>query len=365
MGAGALLGGSPARNKRGMADEQSIRAAFLKQEHYCTTMDAPITARVCRGIAEALDRSTRTGARILDWPGEPTADALPLRTVGGLHALHLAGAAPARSRVFTGEIADPDQVRSTIAGAFIAHDDALYPWLDGPPQTNEPGRSAGLMIGIAEVARRYGQPIELLEIGSSAGLNLLIDRYRFDLSGTTFGPADAPVTIRPEWRGSPPAAVPVRFASVRGVDVAPIDATQPAAAERLRAYVWADNPERLARLTGAIAMQRAKPVRLEQGDAADWLNVRLAEPQAAGVTRVLMHSVVWQYLGEARQAHITAAMEAAGASATCDRPLAWVRFEPERGLTPRQEIWARSWPDGGEWRKLAHSHAHGAWVEIL
>jgi hypothetical protein len=165
--------------------------------------------------------------------------------------------------------------------------------------------------------------------------------------------------------GSAPSGLPVCFTSTRGVDVQPIDATEPAAAERLRAYVWADNPERLERLTGAIEMQRAAPVRLEQGDAADWLDDRLAEPQAECVTRVLMHSVVWQYLGAERQARITAAMDAAGAKATREHPLAWVRFEPDRGLNPRQEIWVRSWPDGGDFVKLAHSQAHGAWVEML
>ena len=348
-----------------MASEDEVRAAYRKQEQYCSAMRAPITARICAALAEGLTRATRTGGRALDWPGEPTHDALPLRTVGGLHALHLAGSASDLSRVFRGEVTDPGAVRDIVRDTFAAQDDALYPWLDGPPQTNEPGRSGALMVGLIDVVRRFGQPIELLEIGSSAGLNLLIDRYRFDLGGTMTGPEDAPVTIRPEWRGTVPPQIGVRFASVRGMDVQPIDATDPAAAERLRAYVWADQPERLDRLTRAIAMLRERPVRLERDDAAAWIEARLAEPQPAGVTRVLMHSVVWQYLGAERQARIAAAMEAAGARATRERPLAWVRMEPERGLTPRQEVWVRTWPDGAPEAKLAHAHAHGAWVEGL
>ena len=59
-----------------------------------------------------------------------------------------------------------------------------------------------------EIARRHGPRIELLEIGSSAGLNLMIDRYRFDLGGTMVGPADSPVAIVPEWKGPPPPDVP-------------------------------------------------------------------------------------------------------------------------------------------------------------
>jgi hypothetical protein len=347
-----------------MADEQNNRGAFLIQEHFCTVMGAPITARICAGLAVSLDRDTKTGARVLDWPGEPTTDALPLRLIGGLHALDLAGVAPELSRIFMGDLVDPADVQRVLRESFTVHDAALYPWLDGPPQTNEAGRSAALMTGLIEVARRHGPKLELFEIGSSAGLNLLIDRFRFDLGGTMIGPADSAVTIRPEWRGAPPPEQRVEIVSVRGVEIQPVDVTDPAAADRLRAYIWADNPERTERLARAIAMIEARPVDMAQGDAADWVEARLAEPQAAGVTRVLMHSVVWQYLGPERQARIEAAMAAAGAAATVERPLAWVRMEPNRA-TAQQQVWVQSWPGFGEAVQLANVQAHGAWVEPL
>ncbi|CAN5349814.1 DUF2332 domain-containing protein [soil metagenome] len=345
-----------------MGDEVTNRRAFEIQQHFCLKMGAPITARICAALVGSLDRTTRTGARILTWPGEPTADALPLRIVGALHALDLAGAAPDLSRVFAGETTEPHAVRAVLRAALAEHDDALYPWLDGPPQTNETGRSAVLMTGLIEVAHRHGLPLELLEIGSSAGLNLLIDRFAFDLGGVTFGPADSPVTIRPEWLGAPPPAVPISIASVRGVEIAPIDVRDPAAAERLRAYIWADNPDRMDRLARAIAMIRAKPVALEQGDAADWVEKRLGEPQADGIARVLMHSVVWQYLGAERQARIAAAMAEAGARATFERPLAWMRMEPDRAIS-EQQLWVQSWPGHVEPVQLARVQAHGAWIE--
>ncbi|AOH86458.1 hypothetical protein AWL63_02605 [Sphingomonas panacis] len=346
-----------------MADEAANRQAFVIQQHFCEAMGAPITARICAALAVSLDRSTRTGARILDWLGEPTTDALPLRTVGGLHALDLAGRAPELNRVFAGAVVAPEAVRAVLRTAFAAHDGALLPWLDGPPQTNEAGRSAVLMTGLIEVTRRHGLPLDLLEIGSSAGLNLLIDRFRFDLGGVGVGPADSPVVIRPDWRGAPPAAgVAGAIRSVHGVEIAPVDVRDPAAADRLRAYVWADNPDRMERLTRAIDMIRAEPVALEQGDAADWVEARLAEPQPAGVVRVLMHSVVWQYLGAERQARITAAMAGAAARATPERPLAWVRMEPDRVIS-EQQLWVQSWPGHGEPVKLARAQAHGAWIE--
>lgn len=340
-----------------MANEPTNRDAFRQQAAFCAAMDAPITARVCDALADALSRDSETGWRTLDWPGEPIPDALPLRLVGGLHALARTGINADLTALFAGTGDAPAILRRVL----VDHDAALLPWLDGPPQTNEPMRSGVLMAGLLEVAKRHGPAVELLEIGSSAGLNLLIDRYRFDLGGVTVGPEDAPVTIRPDWRGTPPPAVPIRIASVRGVDIQPLDATDPAVATRLSGYIWADQPERQARLTAAVAMQRARPVDLMQGDAVDWLRARLSEPQAAGVTRVLMHSVVWQYLGDARRASITAMIDEAAARATSNRPLAWVRMEPDRVLQ-RQELIVQSWPGHGDRRMLATAHAHGAWI---
>ncbi|MHA3841130.1 DUF2332 domain-containing protein [Sphingomonas aestuarii] len=339
-------------------NEAAVRQAFLTQRDFCLAMDAPVTARVCEALAQALDRATATGRRVLDWAGEPIADALPLRLVGGLNALAQAG--DVHAAVAFGADTALSRTVAALRAVLGRHDRAILPWLDGPPQTNEAGRSGPLMLGLMAVTRAFGHPIELLEIGSSAGLNLLIDRFAFDLGGVRIGPQGSTITIVPEWRGPPPEPASPRFASIRGVDVSPIDVTDPAQAARLRSYVWGEKPERLARIDAAIAMLRERSVRLEAGDAADWVEARLAEPQAEGTTRVLTHSVVWQYLGTERQARIAAAMRAAGARADAKRPLAWVRMEPDRDLA-RHEIWVENWP-GDATRRIGLAHAHGAWV---
>ncbi len=74
-----------------MADEQTNRDSFAIQAGYCTAMAAPITARVSTVLGQSLTRDSETGRRVLDWPGEPVADALVLRLIGGLHALHRRG----------------------------------------------------------------------------------------------------------------------------------------------------------------------------------------------------------------------------------------------------------------------------------
>ncbi|SFO01386.1 DUF2332 domain-containing protein [Sphingomonas sp. OK281] len=347
-----------------MANEPANRACFDIQAGYCAAMDAPITARVCTALATAVDRESETGRRVLDWAGEPVADALALRLVGGLHALHRAGVDPMLSAVFSGAETDPVRICATLQATLVAHDAAVLPWLDGPPQTNEAARSAGMMTGILHLAARYGARFEVLEIGSSAGLNLLIDRYRFDLGGVMVGPAASPVTICPDWRGAPSPVAPVEIGSTRGVDIQPVDVADPVAAARLEAYVWVDAVERQARLASAIAMVRAGGVDLAKGDAADWVEARLAEPQPAGTTRVLMHSVVWQYLPPASRERIRVAMDAAGARATAERRLGWVMMEPNRDLH-RHEVRVRGWPGEQAMELVALTHAHGAWVEGL
>ncbi len=347
-----------------MADEATNRDSFRVQAEYSAAMDAPVTTRVIQAIGRVIDRTTATGRAVLDWPGDPVADALVLRLIGGVHALHRSGADWGVSRVFRGELVDPTGIDMLIEEALHTHDAALLPWLDGPPQTNEAGRSAGLMTGLLHLARRFGPNIELLEIGSSAGLNLLIDRYGFDLGGVRAGPDPAELAITPEWRGPVPPQVPIDMISVRGVDIAPVDLADDAAAERLAAYVWVDATERQTRIDTAIAMVRRHGVRLEAGDAADWIEARLAEPQPTGVTRVLMHSVVWQYIPKTGRDRIRTAMAAAGERATPDRPLGWVMMEPNRDLY-RHEVRVQGWPGETPMELVALTHAHGAWVEGL
>jgi hypothetical protein len=334
--------------------------AFAGQTAYCDRNDAPVTGRLCCLLIEALDTSTRTGARVLNWAGNPVADALPLRLAGGVHAVWQRGDAPELAPLFERGEGDAATMR-----AFVTkHDAALMPWLDGPPQTNEPGRSAQLMAGLLEIAARHGPRIELLEIGSSAGLNLMIGRYRIVLPGIETGPFDSPVVLTPEWRGPPSAPGPIEIVSARGVDIAPVDATSEDGAGRLLAYIWADHHVRFDHMAKALDMLRAQPPRLDAGDAADWVEARLAEPQETGVTRVLMHSIVWQYIGAEGQDRITAAMEAAGARATPERPLGWVRVEADRTVN-QHDITLRSWPGHGENLLYGHAHAHGFWVERL
>jgi hypothetical protein len=335
--------------------------AFANQVEYCERNNAPITGAIVAALADALSSETQTGERALGWVGNAMFDALALRLTGGVHHLWRKGLVPELAPLFDGT-GSKDVNAALMRGVLTQHDAALLPWLDGPPQTNEPGRSSQLMVGLLEIVARHGPKLEILEIGSSAGLNLLINRFRIDLPGVSTGPADSPVHLTPEWRGTPPPATPPEIVGIRGVDITPVDATTEAGADRLLAYCWADHAQRIERLAHALALLRAHPPRLEAGDAADWVEARLAEPQPEGVTRVLMHSIVWQYIAPEGQARIAAAMHSAGARATPERPLGWVRVEADRTVH-HHDIRVQSWPGHGETALIGHAHAHGFWVE--
>lgn len=341
---------------------EDIADGINQQAEHAARNGAPGTAVVCRAMIALAQGESACGARIADWPGNVIGDAMPLRLAGGLHDLFLRGIATELGGVYRGEIKDQAAVDALIAAIVARHDNVLLPWLDGPPQTNEAGRSANFIAALHWLAARGMALFELNEIGSSAGMNLLINRYRYDLGGVVSGPEDAPVTIRPEWRGAAPPAAPFAMALVRGCDLTPIDVRSDEAANRLRAYVWPEMPERFARLDCGIAMIRTHGVDLVQADAADWVEAMLAEPQAAGTTRVLMHSIVWQYLPAHAQARIYQAMESAAARASAERPLAWIALETNRDRF-QHELMVRHWPSDGTMRILGHAHAHGAWVE--
>lgn len=347
-----------------MTDEATIRAAMRWQADFCRASASPILAGVCDALAECLDHTSLTGRRALGWTGDPIVDGLPLRVAAPFHALVRGGRGGALEAVYRGDTRDPAAIAAALRSAIHAHDAEIAAWLHGPPQTNEPARSGVLMTGLLTLAARFAPltRFELLEIGSSAGLNLMIDRYSFDLGGVRVGPADAPLHIRPDWRGPPPPTADVRIESVRGVDIAPIDLGDARNAERLMAYIWIDQQDRLERTARAIRLAQAAPPHLDRGDAADWIEARLAEPQADGVIRVLMHSIVWQYLPSATQARIEAAMAAAGARADAARPLGWVAYEGERGLA-HHGVTVRSWPGDGAPTRLASAHPHGGWIE--
>jgi hypothetical protein len=342
-----------------------MKAVFDNQVAYCVASGATVTARIVAALGILLERGDAGEflERARNWSGPPMADALPLRMTGGIHSLRLKGIEPQLEAIYTDQQGIDDA--GIVAAAIRAHEAELLPWLDGPPQTNEAGRSSNFIAAMLWLADQGLSPrFECLEIGSSAGINLMIARYRYDLDGVLVGPDPGAMQFKPDWTGPPPPDRAIEIVSTKGCDVAPVDLTDPAQALRLKAYIWPEHTVRFERMAAAIAEAAKSPPDLVKMNAAEFVETELAKPQAEGVTRVLMHSIVWQYVPEDQKARIAAAMEAAGARATNERPLVWVSLEANRVLHIH-EMTVRFWPGRAEPVTAARAHPHGASLEWL
>jgi len=344
-----------------------VREAFNEQAGWCTKLGSPFTALLCSTLAERLDDSTLIGSRILAWPGDPTGqgDALPLRVCGALHGLARANQEPELAALYreAPQRASAEDLWRTIQGVLARNTPHFEAYLATAPQTNEVGRSAVLMCGFLEIAKRCDLPLQLFEIGCSAGLNLIADRYRYRFGATEWGDPSAALLLEPQWRGpAPPVDAHLRVAERSGCDVAPLDVTVEAERARLVSYVWADQIDRLQRLQSAMDTALRDPPKLERMEAADWVEQRIPVlPTTRGQVRVLFHSVVWRYFPPETQRRIEAHMERCGAQAHIDTPLAWLRFELVNSA-PGASLTLRFWP-GGKETLLALAQPHGRSIE--
>jgi hypothetical protein len=214
-----------------------------------------------------------------------------------------------------------------------------------------------------EVAWRAGvEVLDLVELGPSAGLNLVWDRYRYRYEAGEWGPKDSPLLLQGEERRPVPARllqVRPRVRHRRGVDLSPIDVTQAGDALLLQSFVWADQTQRLERLERAIETLRQDPPALEQGDLVERLPEVLADRQLGALT-IVFETAVLGYVGE-RQARVVAALEDAGRQF----PLAFVwTGQPAPEEHGYYGLWARLWPEDEE-LLLAHAPFHGQWLEWL
>jgi len=231
-------------------------------------------------------------------------------------------------------------------------------------QTNEVQRSWMLLPCFLEVARRTGvETLDLIELGPSAGLNLVWDRYRYRYEQGSWGCGDAALELSGEERRPVPArllGIKPRVRQRRGIDLAPLDVTRPGDTLLLKAFVWPDQRERLERLDRAVETLRAQPPMLEHGDVVERLPALLAE-RLPGALTVVFQTAVRGYLSRERWKELLTALDQAGRQF----PLALVSVSrPAAGEHRFWGLWLRLWPDGQK-RLLAHAGFHGQWLEWL
>nr|WP_316655773.1 DUF2332 family protein [uncultured Gellertiella sp.] len=340
--------------------QDRIRDSFTKQAVECDRLDAPFMGRLLRLLANSLNENSRVGAAILNWPGNPLpgGDALALRVAGALHALVLDGNRDLGD-VYPPHQADEAEIAAACERALQSHAEFILARLASPPQTNEVRRSGPLYAGLLEIARQTGKPLRLLEIGASAGLNLIPDHYGYRFDGIAFGNAEAPVQIAPDWQGPRPPSVRLAISGRGGCDLNPLSSTEKADRDRLLSYLWAGQTDRLQRTRAALGLAARIGAPVERADALPWLDARLGD-RRKGEVRVILHSVVWQYFPDSLKAQMQAMISRHAADADEDHPIAWLSMEGD-GKPEGAAVSLTLWP-GGETRELGRADYHGRWL---
>lgn len=344
-----------------MTGPDLVRHYFRQQSAACRKLGSPFMGRLMALMDARLTEATAVGARVLHWTGDPSpaADNPSLRLAGGLHALVLTQTDPGLVAVYPPHDATDDALWDAVARALTAHEAHLLAWLDKAPQTNEVRRSAALVPALHLLAQAMPGPLHLWELGCSAGLNLVCDRFRLTVGARVFGPDTAPVDHVPDWTGEAPAPQDLRIGDRRGVDLHPVDFREPRGQLRLRAYLWPDQPVRRALTDGAIALAQDETLEIDQADAVAWLRESLPGRPTQGTT-VLFHTIAWQYLPPEARAQGDAVIAQAGARATAAAPLARIAMEAD-DEAPGAGLSLTLWP-GGTRHALARTDYHGRWI---
>ncbi len=346
-----------------LSDVADLETRLREQARACRSYGSALTGALLEGAADDLAAGGVVADLIGPHADQPAGSVPALRLAGALHRLVLEGVAPELAQHYpsVGGAADVEKVWPAAAQTCVEHLARLRELVARPVQTNEVGRSAvlyGVLLHVPE-------PVHLLELGASAGLNLRCDSFRYDVHDTVLGDPDSPVRLEQPWHGAWPAPRPLEVRARRGCDPNPLDPTTEEGRLTLTSYVWADQPERLARLRGALDLAARVPATVERAGALEFLQRELpCRPDDAAT--VVWHSVVWQYVDPDERSAVDALLEQVGAQATEAAPLVRASMEPERVDAGRWvfRVRLRRWPDGGTVH-LADAQGHGppvTWV---
>jgi hypothetical protein len=271
-------------------------------------------------------------------------------------------------RYVAGPAADFAEFRRTV---LDRRDEVLAVMRQRRTQTNEPARTAALYPLLADLP----QPLALLEVGASAGLCLLPDRYRYEYNdrpndhsgsaasdaaqrpGVVAGDLDSPVVLRSRVEGPEKRPGPITVKWRAGIDLNPLDVTDPDDVRWLDALIWPGDHDRRERLRNALTVARSDPPRVVRGD----LNERFDEVVAQAPTDAMLvvcHTAVLWYLSEAERADFRDKVKALDCH--------WLAQEApgvHPGLSADRSL--RSYLVTLDEQPMAYSAPHGGWLRWL
>jgi hypothetical protein len=335
--------------------QQRLSARFERFAGECAQLNSPLYVRLSRFVAQ--------NDALLELASHAAREPVPNVLLGAVHLLLLKGASH-ELREYYPSLSSPAKDDDGLFRAFADFAEKfrseIIPLVQTKRvQTNEVNRSAILALGFVVVSELAdGEPLLLVEVGASAGLNLWWDRYRIEYSdGTTLGDPQSALQLACESRGVSLHAVtrtPLTIAARTGVDLHPIDLRDVESRLWLRALVWPDHPARAARLEAATALVLEQPPELVAGDALVVLPDMLENLAHAGALCVYHSAVLYQFSDREREEF------AALLAAASNNQLVWqVSAENEQGLR------LFCYRDGKlvEKRLLADFDAHGRWID--
>ena len=305
-----------------------IRNSFLNQAKWCDELESKFTAALLREIASDFDKKGVLFNLCGDWPTNPISDALGLRICGGLHNLALRNPNSELAKEWPPLKKNWD-IRSAWSEAESAIQDN-FAWFKDfillPPQTNEVRRSAAIFSGVCAASFGFAGPIDVLELGASAGLNQSFDEFEYSLCGF-HSLAKSNVKIETDWRGNPCRQLRnIKIRSRAACDQSPIDVLAAQNNLLLKSYIWPDQAERLIRTEAAIQIAIKNKIVVEKSDASVWLKNALKQ-RANDAMTIVFHSVFFNYPPEEIRRQIFETMHGEIKSSIAAAPLVWLRFE--------------------------------------
>ena len=367
-------------DQAGSGDRRHRLARRFARQRDFSAAASPLSARLCDLVSAWL--TGVPGDSLGDWLVDATLDRasfeVPMLLLAGLHRDVLVEAP---------EMADLRRYFPTVGGRRPPNDPQLAPILraailarktelahflgTATVQTNETARGLSWLLPTCSP----GWPaVHLVDLGASAGLNLVADQRCFHLIGAGAKPSHpplgcgVPVDFTIDCDGPPcsppPHPLPV-ILSRTGCDLAPFALDTPQAEQTLAAFVWGDQTRRLAMLRGGIAAlhlvnRGPAPVRLHAADLpadlASFLDTHCRRPD--GDPFVVFNTYLSAYLTD-KGASLRPLLEAWAERQS--RPILWLQWEPLwQGDAPPNLGWLAWTAD--LWHSGRHARWHLAWV---
>lgn len=248
----------------------------------------------------------------------------------------------------------PDEAGEALKEFVLDHEEAIVEiGAFRLTQTNECGRCVALLPAVWRVA---GARSHLIDIGTSAGLNLALDHYRYRWNDLEWGP-DSPVVIETALRGAAPQPKEHQVLSRVGIDLNPIDPADPDDRLWLESLIWPEHHERRSRLRSALEVAASVPIRFVAGDAVEELG-GVFDSLPEGDPALVMNSYVFNQWSDEDRARL----EDVVVSERARRPVSRVSLEFGTDRTDAAKL---TIDDGTGWQHYGWAHHHAEWVEFF